>query len=371
MRSPRRNRARACRTRIRPRCAASVAGVSRTRTERLVNLVICLLSTRRFLTAAQIAATVPGYEHDPNDPQGPRGVPAQVRARQGRAARSGRAAGDRHVERLRQPSPATGSPAATTRCPTSRSSRTRRPRSASRPGCGSTPAWPRRRRPAWPSCAPPASRSTRRPRSASSRWSPSTPAFGPLTAASARPAGGHVRLPGARRTTAPPPAGCSRGAWCAGAAGGTWSATTSTASAERCFRLSRIVSAVRPIGRPARTSRRQTLDLISYVARWSGPIEHTRRATAAGHARAGPPACVAGPSRSTPTDATATEVVLTLLRRPTAFAGWLVGYGSDVRGARARRRCRDAVIEPADARSRRRSPRRSRHDGTPTRGEPT
>jgi proteasome accessory factor B len=43
--------------------------VSRTRTERLVNLVICLLSTRRFLTAAQIAATVPGYEHDPADPR--------------------------------------------------------------------------------------------------------------------------------------------------------------------------------------------------------------------------------------------------------------------------------------------------------------
>jgi proteasome accessory factor B len=41
--------------------------VSRTRTERLVNLVICLLSTRKFLTAAQIAATVPGYEHNPKD----------------------------------------------------------------------------------------------------------------------------------------------------------------------------------------------------------------------------------------------------------------------------------------------------------------
>jgi proteasome accessory factor B len=43
--------------------------VSRNRTERLVNLVICLLSTRRFLTAAQIAATVPGYEHDAEDPR--------------------------------------------------------------------------------------------------------------------------------------------------------------------------------------------------------------------------------------------------------------------------------------------------------------
>jgi proteasome accessory factor B len=43
--------------------------VSRSRTERLVNLVICLLATRRFLTAAQIAATVPGYEHNPDDPR--------------------------------------------------------------------------------------------------------------------------------------------------------------------------------------------------------------------------------------------------------------------------------------------------------------
>ena len=48
---------------------ASVLRVSRSRTERLVNLVICLLSTRRFLTAAQIAATVPGYEHDADDPR--------------------------------------------------------------------------------------------------------------------------------------------------------------------------------------------------------------------------------------------------------------------------------------------------------------
>jgi proteasome accessory factor B len=43
--------------------------VSRARTERLVNLVICLLATRRFLTAAQIATTVAGYQHDPDDPR--------------------------------------------------------------------------------------------------------------------------------------------------------------------------------------------------------------------------------------------------------------------------------------------------------------
>lgn len=44
-----------------------MTGVSRRRNERLVNLVICLLSSRRFLTAAQIAKTVPGYEHDETD----------------------------------------------------------------------------------------------------------------------------------------------------------------------------------------------------------------------------------------------------------------------------------------------------------------
>ncbi len=46
------------------RASATVADVSRRRNERLVNLVICLLSSRRFLTAGQIAKTVPGYEHD-------------------------------------------------------------------------------------------------------------------------------------------------------------------------------------------------------------------------------------------------------------------------------------------------------------------
>lgn len=51
------------------RGGANVLGVSRARTERLVNLVICLLATRRYLTAAQIAATVAGYQHDPEDPR--------------------------------------------------------------------------------------------------------------------------------------------------------------------------------------------------------------------------------------------------------------------------------------------------------------
>ncbi|MGH3544527.1 MAG: helix-turn-helix transcriptional regulator [Mycobacteriales bacterium] len=41
--------------------------MSQRRNERLVNLVICLLSSRRFLTADEIARTVPGYAHDDAD----------------------------------------------------------------------------------------------------------------------------------------------------------------------------------------------------------------------------------------------------------------------------------------------------------------
>src|SRR2546429_8796839 len=38
--------------------------MSSRRAERLVNLVLCLLSTRQFLSAERIRAAVPGYEQD-------------------------------------------------------------------------------------------------------------------------------------------------------------------------------------------------------------------------------------------------------------------------------------------------------------------
>lgn len=44
-----------------PRAAATLPVVSSSRAERLVNLVICLLSTRQYLTAERIRAIVPGY----------------------------------------------------------------------------------------------------------------------------------------------------------------------------------------------------------------------------------------------------------------------------------------------------------------------
>lgn len=46
---------------------ATLARVSARRTERLVNLVICLLSTRRYLTAAQIREAVTSYADAPTD----------------------------------------------------------------------------------------------------------------------------------------------------------------------------------------------------------------------------------------------------------------------------------------------------------------
>ena len=44
-----------------------MARVSSARAERLVNLVLCLLATRQFLTAERIRATVPGYADAPTD----------------------------------------------------------------------------------------------------------------------------------------------------------------------------------------------------------------------------------------------------------------------------------------------------------------
>ena len=43
---------------------ANVGGMSAKKTERLLNLVICLLATRRYLSVQEIRAAVPGYEQD-------------------------------------------------------------------------------------------------------------------------------------------------------------------------------------------------------------------------------------------------------------------------------------------------------------------
>jgi len=57
--------------------------------------------------------------------------------------------------------------------------------------------------------------------------------------------------------------------------------------ATRCFRLSRIVGSVRPVGRAGAFEPPAQVDLISHVAGFDGPIQRTGRATVvARHGRA-------------------------------------------------------------------------------------
>jgi hypothetical protein len=100
--------------------------MSRRKTERLLSLVVCLLSSQRYLTATQIRAAVPGY---------PESFDAFKRMF------------ERDKEELRElgiplEMSATGFPGRPTSCPTSGWSRTRPRYSPSRPGCGTAPSWP-------------------------------------------------------------------------------------------------------------------------------------------------------------------------------------------------------------------------------------
>jgi proteasome accessory factor B len=107
-------------------------------------------------------------------------------------------------------------------------------------------------------------------------------------------------------------------------------------AAERCFRLSRMVSAVRSEGPPGAYELPENLDLISYVAHSYHHPEHTNRTTllvAPGRA--------AGVRRwaesVTPSDRG--DLVVLGYSDPCAFASWIVGYGADVE-----------VLEPTEVR---------------------
>ncbi len=110
--------------------------MSKRKTERLLGLVVCLLSTQRYLTAEQIREAVPGYpeqddlfkrmfERDKEDLRD-LGMPLET----GVNHRSTRI-------------PATGSGSRPTSCPRCAWRRTRPPCSAWPPGSGSGPSWPR------------------------------------------------------------------------------------------------------------------------------------------------------------------------------------------------------------------------------------
>jgi proteasome accessory factor B len=303
---------------------ASVGGVSRGRTERLVNLVICLLSTRRFLTAAQIAATVPGYEHDPGDPRDHEafqrkferdkaelrelGVPLETGTTSVfdteagyRIARREYALPDIHLE----------------------------PDETAAVGIAAR-LWRHA------GLAAAASSGLAKLRAAGIDVDPHAtlgvepvvsvdPAFGPLTAAvRARQAVTfEYRVPeddaSSTRRLQPWGVVCWRGRWYV-------VGHDLDRGAPRCFRLSRFAGPVRRIGRPG-AYQPPDVDLISYVARWSGPVERPCRATVL--VRPGRGAGIRRWAEEVTADDGGDRVVLRYAD-PEGLASWLVGYGADV-----------------------------------------
>jgi proteasome accessory factor B len=319
--------------------AASVSDVSRTRTERLVNLVICLLSTRRLLTAAQIAATVPGYEHDPEDPRDHEafqrkferdkaelrelGVPLET----GTASVFDTEPGYRiaHREYALPDIPL-------------------EPDEAAAVGIAAR-LWQHA------GLAAAASSGLAKLRAAGVEVDPQAtlgvepvvtvdPAFGPLTGAARdrRAVTFSYRVPEvddpATRRLEPWGVVCWQGRWYVVGHDRDRGAT-------RCFRLSRIVGNVR-LTEPAHAfTPPKNVDLISHVATWSGPIAHDGRATV-----------TVRPGRAAGLRRWAVEAVPApdgdRLTVPYAdverLAGTLVGYGADVR-VESPPELREAVIQ--------------------------
>ncbi|MEO3929867.1 WYL domain-containing protein [Micromonosporaceae bacterium B7E4] len=314
--------------------------MSRTRTERLVNLVICLLSTRRFLTAAQIAATVPGYEHDPDDPRDHEafqrkferdkaelrelGVPLETGTASAFDAEPGYRIAHREYALPDIPL---------------------EPDEAAAVGIAAR-LWRHA------GLAAAASSGLAKLRAAGVDVDPQAtlgvepvvtvdPAFGPLTAAARdrRTVGFDYRVPDGDAPTSrrlqPWGVVCWRARWYV-------VGHDLDRDAARCFRLSRIVGgAVRMIGGPGAFSPPVGVDLISHVAKWSGPVERSGRATV-----------LVAPGRAAGLRRWAREVISgpdgDRLVLPYAdaesLAGRLVGYGPDVRVLDPPE-IRDAVIQ--------------------------
>jgi proteasome accessory factor B len=255
--------------------------VSRARTERLVNLVICLLATRRFLTAAQIAATVAGYQHDPDDP----------RAHE---------AFQRKFERDKAELRALGVPLET----------------------GTDSIFD----------AEPGYRIARREYALPDlRLQPDEAAVVGLAARLWQHAGlaaaassGLTKLRAAGVDLDPH---ATLGVVC-------WRSRWYVVGHDldrddtRCFRLSRLVGAVHPVGPAGAFEPPAGVDLISHVARWSGPVERHGRATVLvrpGHGdglRRWAERVEPGPDG---------DVVTLAYHCAEELAHWLVGYGAHVR----------------------------------------
>jgi proteasome accessory factor B len=312
--------------------------VSRTRTERLVNLVICLLSTRRFLTASQIAATVPGYEHDPDDIRDHEAFQRKF---------------ERDKAELRELGVPleTGTASAFDAEPGYRIAR----REYALPDIPLTPdeaaavgiaarLWQHA------GLAAAASSGLAKLRAAGVEVDPQAtlgvepvvtvdPAFAPLTRAARerRTTTFSYRVPEhdapTSRRLQPWGVVCWRGRWYV-------VGHDLDRAATRCFRLSRVVGRVRLIGPAGAYQPPAGVDLISHVAHWFGPVEHNGRATilvrpgrAAGVRRwaqhadtKGGPDGLGGKSDIMPDG----DRMVLPYSDPYGLAGWLVGYGADV-----------------------------------------
>ncbi|MFY1631952.1 helix-turn-helix transcriptional regulator [Solwaraspora sp. WMMB335] len=300
--------------------------MSRNRTERLVNLVICLLSTRRFLTAAQIAATVPGYEHDPSDPRDHEAFQRKF---------------ERDKAELRELGVPleTGTASAFDSEPGYRIARREyalpdiplEPAEAAAVGIAAR-LWQHA------GLAAAASSGLAKLRAAGVDVDPHAtlgvqplvtvdPAFAALTSAARerRPVTFDYRAPASdtpvQRRLQPWGVVCWRGRWYV-------VGHDQDRQATRCFRLSRVVGPVRRAGRPGSYAPPADVDLFSHVATGSGVSEPTGQATVL--ARAGRAAGLRRTAESC--HATVDGDRLTLrYAEPDAFAAYLAGYGSDVR----------------------------------------
>jgi proteasome accessory factor B len=307
------------------RARAIVGDVSRTRTERLVNLVICLLSTRRFLTASQIAATVPGYEHDAADLRDHEafqrkferdkaelrdlGVPLETGTTSAfdteigyRIARRDYALPDVHLE----------------------------PDETAAVGIAAR-LWQHA------GLAAAATSGLLKLRAAgvdvdvhaTGGIEPVVtvdPSFSPLQTAARerREVRFDYRTPedDAAQTRRLQPWGVVswRGRWYV-------VGRDLDRAATRCFRLSRVVGAVATVGQPGAFEPPADTDLISHVAHWSGPVEHPNRATVL--VKPGRAAGLRRRAEQVEPGPDGDRATLTY-SDPDGFARWIVGYGADV-----------------------------------------
>lgn len=300
--------------------------MSRARTERLVNLVICLLATRRFLTAAQIAATVAGYAHDPEDPRAHEAFQRKFER-------------DKAELRTLGVPLETGTDSVFDTEPGYRIARREyalpdiplQPQEAAAVGIAAR-LWQHA------GLAAAASSGLSKLRAAGVDLDPHATlgvepvvtvdaAFAPLVAAARerREVGFDYRVPErdapSRRRLQP---------WGVVGWRGRWYVVGHDLDRDdtRCFRLSRLVGPVAVTGPPGGFTPPEGVDLLSHVAQWSGPVERPGRATVlvrpgrADGVRRWAERITPGPDG---------DVAVLAYHDPDGFASWLVGYGADVR----------------------------------------